>query len=193
MVPFFIIFVSFLFLFTAQLRKNNKAQSEVEEKFWKREQEANSTRKKDISTLDYIQLPDGLVPGTLHTEAEKELLSLEGRKMLNLTSYSNTELKLMYGVSNLDALTNYESAYVKMIASILVYSKELLDAGDTENTQKLLEFAVSCRDDSPKIYASLASLYRETGQAERIQELITAAEGLESGSKDMILSHLRGG
>lgn len=191
MIPCLIIFIAFLVLFTFQLRKNTKAQSEEEEKFWQREQQANSTRKQDISTLSYIELPAELIPGTLHTEAEDELLSLQGQKMLNLTTYSNTDLKLMYGVSNLDTLTDFESAYVKMIAAISVYSKELQEAGDTENAQKLLEFAVACHDDSFRIYATLATLYKETGQSERIHELTASAEELDSISKNAILAHLR--
>ena len=74
MIPIFtIIIVIFLAILTFQLRKTTNAQEEVEEKFWAREREANATRRKDISNLDYITIPDGLFPLNLDSAVENQL------------------------------------------------------------------------------------------------------------------------
>lgn len=191
MIPFFIIFVTFVLLVTLQIRRSTKAQEDVERQFWQREQEANHVRRKDLSALDYITLPMDLIPGTLHTEAEEALLHMDQVSMLNLTPFTNTDLKLQYGAANLEQLSKYESAYVDMIHQITIYSRELLEAGDTESARKLLSYAVDCGDDSQGIYIPLAQIYKDTEDPEALAELVKSAGKLETIGAPSLLARLR--
>ena len=191
MIPIFtIIIVIFLAILTFQTRKTTNAQEEVEEKFWAREREANATRRKDISNLDYITIPDGLFPLNLDSAVENQLAGLIGKKMLNLTGMTNTDLKLEYGVQNLDELTSYDDNFAEFIRLSPDYAKELIAAGQTNDARNILEFAVNNLADSCSIFDILSSIYVEAGETSKISQLISLAEKLDSLSKNIILDDI---
>ena len=100
-LPYFIIL---LFLLQFYLKKNSKKTRSDNENFLKRESRANMSRKKDISNLNYITIPDTLpfVDTDVETikKAQNDLADLKEKKILNLTGMSNTDLKIKYGVAN---------------------------------------------------------------------------------------------
>ena len=57
LLPYFIILIVVIQL---KLRKSTKNNKERMSKFWEKELSANSVRKKDISNLNYITIPDSL-------------------------------------------------------------------------------------------------------------------------------------
>jgi hypothetical protein len=173
------------------IRKSGDAQQSAEDRFWRREQEANSTRRKDISNLDYLTIPLEKIPQNLHTDAENTLVSLSSRKMLNLTGRTNTDLKLEYGAANLEALSEFDENFTEFVRTVPVYAKELLDDGQTDAAQELFELAVSYRADASAIYTTLADLYRQSGQDSRIQSLIDTVNSIDSISKNIILEKLK--
>lgn len=159
MFPFFFIaFVTFLILFNYYQRRGTRRQEELEQQFWEREREANATRKQDISGLAYIKIPAGLIPGGLNTESEKILLSLVDLPMIDLTEFTNTELKLKYGVANLNTLNDAENNYISALQQLPVYAKELMDAGKTNAAKQLMEFAQENNIESSAISALQAEL-----------------------------------
>ena len=141
MIPvFLILFILFLIIFNYYQNKSAQRQENAERAFWERERRANLTRKQDISQLAYLTLSRDLIPGTLHTQAEESLLELCDTRMIDLSSYTNTDLKLQYGAANLQTLTDCEERYMRMIRQIPVYAQELIDAGNTEAARTLLVF-----------------------------------------------------
>ena len=58
-LPFFVLFLVILTYF---LRKNSRMEKEKQEKFWEREREANGIRKKDLSSLPYLNIPLDSLP-----------------------------------------------------------------------------------------------------------------------------------
>jgi hypothetical protein len=191
MIPIFTIaMIVFIVLLKMTINKNNHAKEDAESAFWERERRANFTRKQDISTLDYITIPLDKFPLNLGTESENALKELSGTKILNLTGISNTDLKLTYGVANLEALSEYDGNFTRLVQVLASYGKELADAGQTADAQTVLEFAVSIHADSKQIYTQLAELYRDGNHPEKIADLIASAEELVSISKTGILSAL---
>ena len=82
MFPIFTIcFVIFLLIWNYRIHKSNGQQQTLEDSFWEREREANLARRKDISKLDYIILPENLLPANPETPTEMEFASLQGQKM----------------------------------------------------------------------------------------------------------------
>lgn len=138
MLPFFTLTVIFVFVLAYFIRKNNRAQAEVNESFWEKERQANNTRRQDITNLDYITIPIEKIPQNLHTDSEKELVELCGNKMINLTDMTNTEVKLQYGAANLELLTEFESNYVRLVHLLPSYCQELIDNGQTSEAKELL-------------------------------------------------------
>ena len=192
MIPIFtILFIGFILVLQFQIRKSDAQQDEVDQRFWERERQANTIRKKDISNLDYITIPEDLFPMNLATDTENSLAALRGKKMLNLTGKTNTDLKLLYGVSNLEELSEYDDNFTLFVRLVPDYANQLQNDGQIEQARRLLEFAVEKQADSKNIFTQLAQLYAAAGEGDKIQSLITAASELESLSKLPIISSLQ--
>jgi hypothetical protein len=192
MIPIFTIsVVVFAIVLKITMNKNERLRADTEADFWEREHQANFTRRQDISTLDYITIPLDKFPQNLGTESEKKLEELAQAKILNLTGISNTDLKMRYGVANLEVLTEYDNNFTLLVHALADYGKELSDAGRTADARTVLEYAVSIHADSKQIYTTLAGIYRDAGEPEKIAELIVSAESVSGLSRDGILSALK--
>lgn len=190
-MPYFTIFaVIFIIVFTIKNRQNTRKQTTVTENFWKKESEANSTRKKDISNLDYITIPLEIFPSGFHRECEEKIKALSEKKILNLTGITNTDLKLTYGVANLEFLGECDANFADLVYCIGTYATELLKAGRVDDARRILEYGVSIHADSSLIYTTLGRLYNESGETAQILQLIEEAKKLDSFQKASIISRL---
>ncbi len=161
MFPFLAIFIVFCLVLTFYIRKGDATQQKVQDAFWEKERQSNAVRKKDISKLDYINIPLEKIPVKLCTSTEKALFALAEKPMLNFIGTSNTDLKLQYGTANLEILTEYENNFIDFVALLPDYTSELIEAGEKETALMLLEFAVSVNADSRKIDNQLAALQKD--------------------------------
>lgn len=191
MFPVLISSIIIILAIAVLRKKNTEQQDEVIRQFWEREREANETRRVDLNELSYITIPLEYFPLGLDTESEKALVALADTRMINLHNMSNTELKLEYGAANLEALTEYESNFVKLQQTIEVYATELEEAGRMEDAITVLEFAVSVGSDTPKIFTQLGSLYQAQGEDDSIRHLIDIASKLDSLSKEPLVQKLK--
>lgn len=191
MFVFLAIFIIFLLVINVQLRKHHHQQENLEKAFWDRERNANFTRKKDISNLNYLIISPEEIPQNLVTDAQKSLLGLCGKKMLNLSDKTNTDLKLEYGAANLEELSACDSRFSEFTRNAAVYAGELIEAGQKEEARTLLEKAVAFQADNSSIYVQLANLYQESGRLDKIQTLRTSAEQLSDVPRNLILEKLK--
>ncbi|MBR5337579.1 MAG: hypothetical protein IK152_06310 [Lachnospiraceae bacterium] len=162
--------------------------------FWNREDHANSIRKQDISQLEYITIPLDLLPfkdtkDTKLSEYQDTIRSLSEHRILNLTGISNTDLKLQYGAANLEVLSLADQRFTTLARTLAAWGNYLYEQGDPESAAKVLEFGIECKSDVSSNYLTLAKIYKDTSP-ERIEELKTVAEGLNSLTKSSILSGL---
>lgn len=190
MFPFLAIFIIFCLVLTFYIRKNDSTQQKVQDEFWEKERKANAVRKKDISKLDYLTIPLDKIPVKLQTSTEDALFALSEKPMLNLTGISNTDLKLQYGTANLEILSEYDTNFTDFVALLPDYTAELLEAGETEAAQMLLEFAISVKADSRKIYKQLADIYVKNQQTDKITWLMSTTEELPTLVKNAIQKDL---
>ena len=197
-LPYFIIILIVIQLY---LKKSTRSGSERSKKYWEREQKANSTRKQDISSLNYIKWDDALpaidnnltLADILNNSPEalkayNNIQTLKTEPMLNLSEYSNTDLKLKYGVANLDTLTQYEDNYTSFIKSLSELGHILIEHKDISDATAFLEYAVKIGSDIRLTYADLYALYSETGNASKIRQLRQYASLIKSVNKDLIVS-----
>ena len=190
MFPFLAIFVIFCIVLSFYIRKNDSEQQRVQDEFWEKERKSNAVRKKDISKLDYITIPLDKIPVKLETSAEETLIALSQEPMLNLTGISNTDLKLEYGTANLEALSAYDANFTEFVATLPEYTLQLQEAGYVDAAQALLEFAVSVKADSRKIYKQLADIYIENQQTDKLSWLEESAKELPLFTQNAILKDL---
>lgn len=193
--PFLGLFIIFLSVAAYYRKRATAQQKKVTEDFWSREDQANQIRRKDISNLPYITIPLEKFPiGTSDdeelTDYENDLKTLAFRKILNLSHQSNTDLKLAYGPANLPALSEYDQNYTTLLRNLVAYADCLIKNGFKAEAVPVLEFGISIDSDIRANYTLLAELYKEQGNASKIQELIDKAASLDSMMRSAILEQL---
>lgn len=192
--PFLVALIIFIILLNLKTRKP-KNYSDNEESFWETEAKANSTRKKDLSNLHYITIPEKSLP-FIETNDEiiilchKNIRNLMPKKIVNLTGYTNTELKLQYGAANLPALTEYDSNFTELCQILNKWGTRLLELNFTNEARTVFEYAVSIMSDISSTYKLLGSIYMENKNPGKIDDLINTAQQLNSLSKPIITRHL---
>ena len=196
----FIIISSFLIfsiVFFFALQRSKRAEKKIEQDFWERERRSNCTRKKSLDGLNYITIPEEILdmhPTCMTEEIDSCLLDLHDLsscKIVNLTGWTNTDLKLEYGTANITILSEYDFNYTNLVTALQKLAELLHDGGDDAHAIEVLEFAVSTGTDVSKSYYLLADLYKACGTPEKIELLIRRAETIHSLMKNSIVQNLQ--
>ena len=181
--------------FTVKRQARNKKKADAE--FWARENRANSVRNKPLDSLNYIKIPLESFPTHLLNddptvlECIDILQTLTSQKIVNLTGWSNTDLKLEYGTGNITVLSEYDQNYTVLVRTLQKWADALLDAGYKTEASVLMEFAVSTGTDVGRTYYLLADYWNAQGEWAQVDRLISSAENLRSSNKDTITKNLR--
>lgn len=189
--------IIFCSLLSMKLKQTKKTDKETEQSFWNREHEANSVRRKPLDNLEYITIPmDRFPTGLLRENLEindciETLEVLSGQPIVNLTGYSNTDLKLEYGTANITVLMEYDQNYTTLVRTLQKWADLLLDNGFPGEAENLMEYAISTHTDISKTYYKLAELYAIRLEKESVLKLIETAETLRSSNKNIIVRTLQ--
>lgn len=190
--------INFIWITILHLKKNRASQIEEgrSKEFWNRERKANDVRKKDISNLAYITIPLDFLPikesaDEQLTEIYQVIRSLADKKIVNLNHLSNTELKLQYGVSNLDKLSEYDNNYIILVQTIAKWGRYLYERSEYADCQTVLEYGIECNTDIKNNYILLAQIYKANQESEKISHLIKKAEQLDTLLKSSIIDSLK--
>lgn len=191
-LPSFLVFIAWL---TYELKKNEKKNEEGLQKFLKTEAEANNTRKQDISNLDYVIFSLSALPEYKGDDddilaQQKRLLFFEGKQMLNLSAYSNTELKLMYGAANLDFLSTADVNFINFSRELFKYGQLLYEKESEEQALAVLEYGIDIKTDLSKHYALLVDIYVKNQQLDKLLLLKEKAQNIHTLMKDSIVNNL---
>ena len=190
-------FIVFCIVVSHNIKKQARQRRNKENAFWARELESNSVRKKSLDSLPYITIPLERFPTHLLPENAtvmeciQTLEDLTTQKIVNLTGWSNTDLKLEYGTSNLTPLSEYDQNYTLLVRTLQKWADELIAAGYEKEAFPVMEFAVNTGTDISSTYYKLADYWISRGDTFHIKQLIHTAEGLRSANRNSILRHLR--
>ncbi|MBD5539954.1 MAG: hypothetical protein HDR00_01970 [Lachnospiraceae bacterium] len=178
------------------MKKSEKAENNALNDFWEKERQANQTRKKNLDGLDYVQIPFQYIPKSLLSDNDavqdcmKILEALGKKKIVNLTGYSNTDLKIQYGTANLTVLSEYDENYTLYARTIYKLARTYYDNGYESNAAILLEKAIESGTDITGNYTLLAEIYQKKGEQEKIKRLIDSAGSLRSMTQKSIIQSL---
>ncbi len=195
--PIFTIFILFLAFVTYNRIRNDRKDKEKTKEFWNQEEQANATRRKDISFLPYIIIPLDSLPLGIRPEDEalvqyeEQLKTLAQCKILNLTGITNTELKLKYGAPNLTALTEYDNHYTELVRLMQNWGLRLFELSLPTEAEQVLTQAIRWGSDIRATYLLLAQIYRDSGNTDGIRWLKKSANQLNSLMKKPILEALK--
>jgi len=176
--------------------KTTKMSKQSSKEFWDRESRADSVRKKDISNLPYVTIPyDDLPFGGLEDDAELKdvqdgLRQLGGKRIINFTGYTNTDLKLEYGAANLPFLSEYDQNFTIMTRLLFKWASLLIDRNDIPSAKKVLSFAIECGTDISGTYTMLAKIYSGEDDYKAVKDVIDKAENIRTTMKDSVLEEL---
>lgn len=189
------IFLIFLAVFTVKRRKAEKRDTDTIQKFWNREQAANLTPAQDISHLNYIDFSGVILPFSCFDDeklkqCEDQVLALKDQKILNLSGFSNTELKLDYGAANLNRLMAYDQNFILLVRTLHQWGQRLYELSCKKEAAEVLKFAVSIGSDVKASYELLLSIYQESGDQTGIETLRQYASGIHTLRKEAILALL---
>ena len=191
-ILFCTIIIGMLILY--ECKKHSRKSDSAKASFWAREARANTVRRKDISNLNYINIPDSVIPSDISDDEINEyrttLLNLQARKILNLSGLTNTDLKEKYGVANLSALSEYDENYITLVNIIARCGARLIEIGNCSLAAVILEYGISIGTDVSRNYYMLAELYRKDNNITGINSLIESADKLDSIMKAPIRSKL---
>lgn len=179
-----------------EIGKSNKLTNKSRDEFWNKESLANTTRKADISGLDYISVPIEKLPMDNHPDPtinsyRDTILSHSNKKILNLNGFSNTDLKLKYGVSNLKLLSEYDNNYTVLIATLNKWGERLYINGCHNDALSVLEAALDCNSDAHKTFEMLAKIYSELGFYNKIDLLIDKINSTPIRDKEALLRKIQ--
>lgn len=196
-LPFLASFIVLIIWLSYEISKSRKKLNNQEKQFWEREREANRTRRKSLDGLDYIVIPLDRLPMEVGADQEEirdcleTIRTLAQQTIVNLTGYSNTDLKLMYGAPNLTALMAYDQNYLLLARTLQKWASLLYHQSLTSEAKQVLEFAVSTRTDVSGTYKLLSAIYRAEGTEEKIDGLVETAQSLNSSMKQVIVRILQ--
>ena len=196
-IPFLASIIVFCIWLAYEIRKHNKKSKKAIDSFWEKEQKANATRAKSLDGLNYIEIPDSVyaaLPSPLPSALEdcaKLLEHLKQSKIVNLSHITNTDLKLKYGASNLDILSEYDQNYISLLRVLHTLSEYHYENGNTDIARTLLEFAVEVQSDNISTYKMLAKIYCDNGENTKLDYLISAASLLPGLTQKPILRFLK--
>lgn len=189
-------FIAVCLILSVSLKRQKKNARKEEQTFWERERLANSVRRKPLDNLPFVNIPLETFPTHLLREDSTVLEcisiveALTSQKVVNLTGYSNTDLKLEYGTANITVLSEYDQNYTVLVRTLQKWADILLESGYASEACVLMEFAVSTGTDITRTYYSLADIYASRGDFQRIGDLIHTAETLRSSNKAVIVRTL---
>ena len=193
----FIVFVYTILIVARNTRRQKALAKKKEQEFWDREKRANSVRKKSLDGLDYVRIPLDKLPMDALPEDEKareykELLTyLSTQPIVNLTGFTNTDLKLEYGTANITPLSQYDQNYTALVRTLQQWAELLLNAALTEEAETVLAYAISIGTDVSHTYYALAKIYAGREEYDKIADLIHRAEGLRSALRNSIVRTLQ--
>ena len=197
-IPIFFIVMCVIIMVHFGVSGTKRAAAKKSQGFWDRENEANNVRRADISKLPYLTIDAQALPldeaRSLDCSREisviRELTEHPERRILNLSMYTNTDLKSMYGPANLPDLSFYDENFTSLIRSLNRIGVCFAEAGDVQNAKRVFEYAVSCGSDFSVTDTRPGEIYADAGETEKIDGLLQSAESLQSLSAPVITNKL---
>ena len=196
----FFIISGFLILWTGifiayRVKKSNKIMKESIDNFNEKEREANNARRHEIGDDIYFKPDMSAIPFLNDGSKEEERVkSIASRPMIKMPGrVSTTELKLMYGPSQLEHIIICEECYNDYLSALIDLAEHRINDGHKNDGLQLLLYTIGLGSDFRKNYALLIDLYIGDRDGSKLDELLVetkAREFADEGTKNWIISQI---
>ncbi len=194
------VIVSLTLVFGAYIyychQRNQKIENQANEEFWERENLANQTRNKDISGLPLLHVEESEIPSP-STEDESvlyyigQIRNIIKEPMIDLSPYTNTDLKLAYGVGNFKTLSEYDENFNSFLMNLSNLARSCTRAGLHEAARDVYLLAMKYGSVKLSDYRELAETYIALDQPDRVSRMIRETEQGDLPRKDSVARALR--
>ena len=195
--PIFTTLALLLASFSVYMRRSQKSMNSELKELWDRELKANSVRKQPLTDIEYTELePDALPfdPDTSNDnirDCQNRIMALADKRIVNLSGISNTELKLRYGVANLDYLSACDENFLELVKYLWLWANALHEEGRLDEAKQVLEYGVSIHTDVKSHYKLLADIYAADFDFRSIERITDEAQKITSPNRDAIVKMLK--
>lgn len=195
-MPILVFFVIFAVWLMYEIKKSNKKSEQKFNDFLEEEHKANSVRRQNIDNLAYLTIPYDALPfdedaAQPVVSCQNAILALKEKRILNLTGYTNTELKLQYGAPNLELLTEYDTNFTTLARNLARWGDALYEQKRLTEAKQVLEYGIQIQTDVSSNYITLARIYLMEERIDDIYALMEQAGNLKTLMKDSIIKQLQ--
>lgn len=178
-----------------EVNKSRNIGESSSQAFWKREEEANHTRNKSLDSLTYITVPQDDLPLEETTDPELSqlqatLIEIASKDIINLSDYTNTELKLAYGTGNFTYLAGCDENYSHLLKTLAKLGAYHTEHGQIESAIVFYEYAIHCNSENIQTYVNLAKLYSAQDNSHKLTSLRHQIEQSPNKNKALLLRRL---
>ncbi|MCI8409548.1 MAG: hypothetical protein HFJ09_09830 [Lachnospiraceae bacterium] len=182
LLPCIIIFVIIL---KYKLRIAEREEQAINENFHQIERRASLPIKKSLQSLPKIEICLSSLPFCENATGELKscqdtIKVLSSQTISNLTGISNTDLKLKYGAGNLDEILEYEQNYLLLIKTLSDWGTRLYEQHNYKDAETVLDYAVFCQSNIRQTYITLARIYLEQNNIDKVHNLAKKTEDISS-------------
>ncbi|MCR5626284.1 MAG: hypothetical protein K6F99_03090 [Lachnospiraceae bacterium] len=193
--PIFTSIILLVILLNFRLRRQKKKELKSDEDYWKKEREAFTTPRKDISNLPYIKIPEDLpldfpCEDDLVTECRNTIKNLSKDKIINLNGMSNTDIRLTYGTLNYEPLAMADTRYLTLIRYLSQLGQKYCELGFTKEAEEILKYSLDIGSDVKSSFLTLANIYYDSGREELMATLQEKAAAITTLSRDSVVNAL---
>ena len=205
--PFLASVVIFLLVLHHNLNRSKKIGKRQKDSYWKKEYEANTARKQPMDDLVFLSFPaEDFFPLTLLPpnkvadfftsfpqvrEILPRLLELSEAKIVNLSQYTNTELKLKYGIANFALLSDYDENYISLLSLLHQYGVCYYEGGFWREALNIFSYAISIGSDGSETFILALKICHELGEKELFDHILSQANTLSEPRKNIIFRKLK--
>ena len=210
-----VLFIILVIVLTVGIKRSNKLNAKYKEEYFEKERKASFARKKPLTGLKLISFPSDIreiivfeervlneydtvlfyYDGAYYSkdsiaESIRKIKELFNSEIANLQGCSNTDLKLKYGVANINKLSKMDDNF----SMLCNYSREisiyLIHLNEYEKAASLLEWLVECGGDTGFIFNFLSDYYIKENRPAKIHTLLKYANEINSIRKNSIVRML---
>lgn len=185
-IPVFGLVMIFVIWLTYELKKHTKQDKKVSQDFWERERQSGFIPRKNTSDIQYITVTESFLPeergeddGELNVLCNR-ILSFQDKKIADLSSMTNTELKERYGTANFTSLSEVDSNYTSLVPLLGRLCELLYDEGRLAEAENAALFCVSSGVMTYPVLFTLGNIYYMINDRDKLDALISSAENTPS-------------
>ncbi len=174
--------IAFIIWLQVRIKEGGKHYKKDFESFFDKEREANVSRIKEIPQKYFVEVNVKSLPFRQYANDETYLKvaarqdkvkKLINNKMIKFEKpMSNREIKLEFGIANLEYVTTYEENFHKFQRALLEWAEQLIFLEEYEDAKVILLLIINLGTDISKNYILLTDVYLKQKDKKGINELI---------------------